>query len=90
MARLSKHPPNRTPKTASITIIGGGLAGGEAAWQAARRGVAVRLYEMKPLKFSPAHQSPLLGELVCSNSLRADGSRAPWVCSKRRCAGSIP
>ncbi|MFI5354308.1 MAG: methylenetetrahydrofolate--tRNA-(uracil(54)-C(5))-methyltransferase (FADH(2)-oxidizing) TrmFO, partial [Desulfobaccales bacterium] len=55
-----------------ISIIGGGLAGAEAAWQAARRGVAVRLYEMKPRKFSPAHHSPLLGELVCSNSLRAD------------------
>ncbi|RJR42197.1 MAG: methylenetetrahydrofolate--tRNA-(uracil(54)-C(5))-methyltransferase (FADH(2)-oxidizing) TrmFO, partial [Deltaproteobacteria bacterium] len=56
----------------SIRIIGGGLAGVEAAWQAARRGVGVRLYEMKPRRFSPAHQSPLLGELVCSNSLRAD------------------
>lgn len=55
-----------------ITIIGGGLAGSEAAWQAARRGVHVRLHEMKPKKFSPAHQSPLLGELVCSNSLRAE------------------
>jgi len=55
-----------------ITIIGGGLAGVEAAWQAARRGVKVRLYEMKPRRFSPAHQSPHLGELVCSNSLRAD------------------
>jgi methylenetetrahydrofolate--tRNA-(uracil-5-)-methyltransferase len=55
-----------------LTIIGGGLAGVEAAWQAARRGVKVRLYEMKPRRFSPAHQSPLLGELVCSNSLRAD------------------
>ncbi|MCL4500351.1 MAG: methylenetetrahydrofolate--tRNA-(uracil(54)-C(5))-methyltransferase (FADH(2)-oxidizing) TrmFO [Deltaproteobacteria bacterium] len=54
-----------------ISIIGGGLAGAEAAWQAARRGVAVRLYEMKPRKFSPAHSSPLLGELVCSNSLRS-------------------
>ena len=48
------------------------MAGSEAAWQAARRGVKVRLYEMKPRKFSPAHQSPLLGELVCSNSLRAE------------------
>ena len=65
---------NRKPKTENrcLTIIGGGLAGSEAAWQAARRGVRVRLYEMKPRKFSPAHQSPLLGELVCSNSLRAD------------------
>jgi methylenetetrahydrofolate--tRNA-(uracil-5-)-methyltransferase len=66
---------NRKPKTEnrSLTIIGGGLAGSEAAWQAARRGVRVRLHEMKPVKFSPAHQSPLLGELVCSNSLRAEG-----------------
>ena len=66
---------NRKPKTEnrSITVIGGGLAGSEAAWQAARRGVRVRLYEMKPVKFSPAHQSPFLGELVCSNSLRAEG-----------------
>jgi methylenetetrahydrofolate--tRNA-(uracil-5-)-methyltransferase len=66
---------NRKPKTENrcLTIIGGGLAGSEAAWQAARRGVRVRLFEMKPQKFSPAHQSPLLGELVCSNSLRAEG-----------------
>jgi methylenetetrahydrofolate--tRNA-(uracil-5-)-methyltransferase len=65
---------NRKPKTENppITIIGGGLAGSEAAWQAARRGARVRLLEMKPRKFSPAHQSPLLGELVCSNSLRAE------------------
>lgn len=55
-----------------ITIIGGGLAGSEAAWQAARRGVRVRLFEMKPQKYSQAHNSPLLGELVCSNSLRSD------------------
>ncbi|MGQ9695162.1 MAG: methylenetetrahydrofolate--tRNA-(uracil(54)-C(5))-methyltransferase (FADH(2)-oxidizing) TrmFO [Thermodesulfobacteriota bacterium] len=55
-----------------ITIIGGGLAGCEAAWQAARRGVFVILYEMKPKRFSPAHVSPLLGELVCSNSLRSN------------------
>jgi methylenetetrahydrofolate--tRNA-(uracil-5-)-methyltransferase len=66
---------NRKPTTENspITVIGGGLAGSEAAWQAARRGVPVRLYEMKPVKFSPAHQSPFLGELVCSNSLRAEG-----------------
>jgi len=55
-----------------ITIIGGGLAGSEAAWQAARRGCKVLLYEMKPKVFSPAHGSPLLAELVCSNSLRSD------------------
>ncbi|MDR3089614.1 MAG: methylenetetrahydrofolate--tRNA-(uracil(54)-C(5))-methyltransferase (FADH(2)-oxidizing) TrmFO [Desulfobulbaceae bacterium] len=57
--------------TKKITIIGGGLAGCEAAWQAARSGVAVRLYDMKPERFSPAHHSPHLAELVCSNSFRA-------------------
>ena len=55
----------------SITIIGGGLAGCEAAWQAAARHCRVILHEMKPQCFSPAHSSPLLAELVCSNSLRA-------------------
>ncbi len=54
-----------------ITILGGGLAGSEAAWQLAKRGVAVRLIEMKPIRYSPAHTSPDLGELVCSNSLRS-------------------
>ncbi|MCG3173178.1 MAG: Methylenetetrahydrofolate--tRNA-(uracil-5-)-methyltransferase TrmFO [Myxococcota bacterium] len=54
-----------------VTVIGGGLAGSEAAWQLARRGVAVRLIEQKPVRFSPAHQSPGLGELVCSNSLKS-------------------
>ncbi|MFA5112382.1 MAG: FAD-dependent oxidoreductase, partial [Desulfobaccales bacterium] len=65
---------NRKPKTEnqSVTVVGGGLAGSEAAWQAARRGVRVRVQEMKPRKFSPAHSSPSLGELVCSNSLRSD------------------
>jgi methylenetetrahydrofolate--tRNA-(uracil-5-)-methyltransferase len=55
-----------------ITIIGGGLAGCEAAWQAAKRDVSVLLYEMKPHRFSPAHVSSHLGELVCSNSLRSN------------------
>ena len=59
-----------------ITIIGGGLAGCEAAWQAAARGCRVRLYEMKPKRFSPAHQSAGLAELVCSNSLKAEGPAA--------------
>lgn len=57
--------------TMNITIIGGGLAGCEAAWQAAQRGCFVRLFEMKPARYSPAHESPLLAELVCSNSLRS-------------------
>ena len=55
-----------------VTVIGGGLAGCEAAWQAAKRGAKVRLYEMKPHKYSEAHQLPGLSELVCSNSLRGD------------------
>ena len=59
--------------TPELTIIGGGLAGCEAAWQSARQGIHVTLFEMKPLRFSPAHQLPLLGELVCSNSLRGAG-----------------
>ncbi|MBQ3554316.1 MAG: methylenetetrahydrofolate--tRNA-(uracil(54)-C(5))-methyltransferase (FADH(2)-oxidizing) TrmFO [Clostridia bacterium] len=54
------------------TVIGGGLAGCEAAWQLAKYGIHVDLYEMKPKKKSPAHSLDYLGELVCSNSLRAD------------------
>jgi methylenetetrahydrofolate--tRNA-(uracil-5-)-methyltransferase len=79
MPPTTQNPEPRTQNPAvktqnpAVTIIGGGLARSEAAWQAARRGVRVRLYEMKPRKFSPAHQSPLLGELVCSNSLRGEG-----------------
>jgi methylenetetrahydrofolate--tRNA-(uracil-5-)-methyltransferase len=55
-----------------VTVIGGGLAGSEAAWQLARAGVAVALHEMKPGRRSPAHVLPGLAELVCSNSLRSD------------------
>ncbi|NOY54151.1 MAG: methylenetetrahydrofolate--tRNA-(uracil(54)-C(5))-methyltransferase (FADH(2)-oxidizing) TrmFO [Deltaproteobacteria bacterium] len=54
-----------------LTIIGGGLAGCEAAWQAAKRGVSVHLYEMRPTRFTPAHKTDRLAELVCSNSLRS-------------------
>lgn len=57
----------------AVTVVGGGLAGCEAAWQLARRGWSVVLREMKPERFSPAHRSPLLAELVCSNSLKATG-----------------
>ena len=56
----------------SVTVIGGGLAGCEAAWQLATHGVEVDLYEMKPLKKSPAHHLDTMAELVCSNSLRSD------------------
>ncbi|WP_295617159.1 methylenetetrahydrofolate--tRNA-(uracil(54)-C(5))-methyltransferase (FADH(2)-oxidizing) TrmFO [uncultured Intestinimonas sp.] len=55
-----------------VIVIGAGLAGSEAAWQLARRGIPVELHEMKPQKMTPAHHSPWFGELVCSNSLRSD------------------
>ncbi len=55
-----------------MTVLGAGLAGCEAAWQAAERGLRVKLYEMKPEKYTPAHHSPQFAELVCSNSLRSD------------------
>ncbi len=55
-----------------VSVIGAGLAGSEAAWQLARRDVPVRLFEMKPVRFSPAHGNPDFAELVCSNSLRSD------------------
>jgi methylenetetrahydrofolate--tRNA-(uracil-5-)-methyltransferase len=61
-----------TTQDRQLVIIGGGLAGCEAAWQAARRGVSVTLFEMKPKRFSEAHHSPLLSELVCSNSLKSE------------------
>ena len=57
---------------AHINVYGAGLAGSEAAWQAAQRGVEVTLYEMKPQKYTPAHHSEGFAELVCSNSLRSD------------------
>lgn len=55
-----------------IRVIGGGLAGCEAAYQIAKRGIKVKLYEMKPKKFSPAHSNPNLAEIVCSNSLKSN------------------
>lgn len=64
MSNTTKHP--------TVSIIGGGLAGCEAAWQLATRGIPVLLYDMKPATFSPAHKSADLAELVCSNSLRSN------------------
>jgi methylenetetrahydrofolate--tRNA-(uracil-5-)-methyltransferase len=74
-----------------ISIVGGGLAGSEAAWQLAVRGIPVQLFEMKPVSFSPAHKSPLLGELVCSNSLRSDDihSAVGLLKEEMRLAGSL-
>src|SRR5690554_6141480 len=54
------------------TVIGAGLAGCEAAWQLAEHGIEVRLYEMRPGKMTPAHETDKLAELVCSNSLKSD------------------
>jgi methylenetetrahydrofolate--tRNA-(uracil-5-)-methyltransferase len=63
-----------------IHIIGGGLAGSEAAWQAARRGVRAVLHEMRPVRCTPAHRTGSLAELVCSNSLKSEQeSTAPWL-----------
>ena len=55
-----------------VRVAGAGLAGCEAAWQLAKRGISVLLYEMKPHRFSPAHHNTNFAELVCSNSLRSD------------------
>lgn len=74
-----------------VTVVGAGMAGCEAAWQLAEAGVDVALVEMKPAVMSPAHHSPLLGELVCSNSLRSDEVSAPAGLLKHelRRAGSL-
>ena len=67
----SSSKPDSMSKQA-VTIIGAGLAGSEAAWQLARRGIAVRLHEMRPVKMTPAHHTGNCAELVCSNTFRAD------------------
>ena len=74
-----------------VKVIGGGLAGCEAAWQLAQAGVETELYEMKPVKFSPAHKYNGLAELVCSNSLKADriGSAAGMLKEEMRRLGSL-
>jgi len=74
-----------------VRIIGAGLAGSEAAWQCARRGVAVDLIEMRPARKTPAHQTGDFAELVCSNSLKSDSENtAPWLLKEEmRRAGSL-
>ncbi len=74
-----------------IRIIGAGLAGSEAAWQCARRGMAVQLFEMRPLRSTPAHQTANFAELVCSNSLKSDTENtAPWLLKEEmRRSGSL-
>ena len=74
-----------------IRIIGAGLAGPEAAWQCTRRGLAVALHEMRPLRNTAAHETDLFAELVCSNSLKSDSENsAPWLLKQEmRHAGSL-
>jgi methylenetetrahydrofolate--tRNA-(uracil-5-)-methyltransferase len=74
-----------------VKIIGAGLAGCEAAWQCALRGIEVELYEMRPLKSTPAHQTDKFAELVCSNSLKSESENtAPWLLKEEmRRAGSL-
>src|SRR5579863_8532302 len=76
---------------AKIKIIGAGLAGSEAAWQCARRGVDVELFEMRPVRTTPAHKTADFAELVCSNSLKSDSENtAPWLLKEEmRRAGSL-
>lgn len=74
-----------------ITVIGGGLAGVEAAWQAARAGVRVRLFEMRPVRQTPAHRTDKLAEIVCSNSLKSDepGTASYLLKEELRRGGSL-
>ena len=74
-----------------IKIIGAGLAGSEAAWQCARRGLEVDLFEMRPMRTTPAHETANFAELVCSNSLKSDSENtAPWLLKEEmRRAGSL-
>jgi methylenetetrahydrofolate--tRNA-(uracil-5-)-methyltransferase len=76
---------------AKVRVIGAGLAGSEAAWQCARRGVEVELFEMRPARSTPAHQTEDFAELVCSNSLKSDSENtAPWLLKEEmRRAGSL-
>jgi len=77
--------------TRRVRIVGAGLAGSEAAWQCARRGVDVELFEMRPVRSTPAHQTADFAELVCSNSLKSDSENtAPWLLKEEmRRAGSL-
>ncbi|HEX7296283.1 MAG TPA: methylenetetrahydrofolate--tRNA-(uracil(54)-C(5))-methyltransferase (FADH(2)-oxidizing) TrmFO [Pyrinomonadaceae bacterium] len=74
-----------------VAVIGGGLAGVEAAWQAARAGAKVRLYEMRPVRQTPAHRSDKLAEIVCSNSLKSDepGTASYLLKEELRRGGSV-
>ena len=87
LTRLTRSSSSPLP----IRVIGAGLAGPEAAWQCARRGLRVTLCEMRPLRTTPAHETDLFAELVCSNSLKSDSENsAPWLLKQEmRHAGSL-
>lgn len=74
-----------------VTIVGAGLAGSEAAWQLLKRGISVRIYEMRPARLTPAHKTGMFSELVCSNSLRSDDplNAAGLLKNELRMAGSL-
>src|ERR1041384_4492637 len=74
-----------------VNIIGGGLAGVEAAWQASKLGVKVNLYEMRPVMQTPAHRTDKLAEIVCSNSLKSDepGTASSLLKDELRQGGSL-
>src|SRR5690242_14023120 len=78
-------------KESGMTVVGAGLAGCEAAWQCARRGQRVTLYEMRPVRSTPAHRTADFAELVCSNSLKSESQNsAPWLLKQEmRRAGSL-
>ena len=84
---------NHPTSLSSIHIVGGGLAGCEAAWQAAQAGVPTILHEMRPERGTDAHQTDTLAELVCSNSFRSDDAEANAVgvlhAEMRRCGSLI-
>src|SRR2546425_9399621 len=76
---------------ADVIVVGGGLAGVEAAWQAARAGARVQLHEMRPVKQTPAHRTDKLAEIVCSNSLKSDepGTASYLLKEELRRGGSL-
>ncbi len=90
-AKPLDHTGSARRNPVDVTVIGGGLAGCEAAWQLAERGLRVALIDMKPHRLSPAHQTPLLCELVCSNSLRSnDDATGPGLLKRElRACGSL-
>ena len=92
MIETSPLPPSSPSSSAPVHVIGGGLAGSEAAWALANAGVRVVLHEMRPTRTTEAHQTDRLGELVCSNSLRSDDAETNAVGvlhAELRACGSI-